>query len=43
MLAVMRLDSVPAAQKEVGWPRASPYYHLRLILERLREDVSEWS
>lgn len=37
ILAVMRLDSVPAAQKQAGWPRASPYYHLRIVLDRLRD------
>ena len=39
VLAVMELDSVPAAQKLTGWPAASPYYHLRLILGRLRDHM----
>lgn len=36
VMAVMQLDSVPAAQKQVGWPKRSPYYQLKLIFERLR-------
>jgi len=39
VLAVMQLDSVPAAQKQVGWPQRSPYYQLKLIFERLRASV----
>jgi len=36
VLAAMRMDSVLAAQKAVGWPRRSPYYQLGLLLDRLR-------
>ena len=39
LLAVMQLDSVPAAQRVTGWPQASPYYRLRLLLARLREGI----
>jgi len=39
LLAVMRLDSVPAAQREAGWPSASPYYHLARLLRILRDTI----
>jgi len=40
LLEVMRCDSVPAAQARVGWPRASPYYHLSRLLAALRAELS---
>lgn len=39
LLEVMRNDSVPAAQRKVGWPASSPYYHLARLLERLRGEL----
>jgi len=36
---VMKTDSVPAAQRHCGWPPKSPYYVLRRLLGRLREEL----